>query len=338
MTVRVTPYRHFRNMTTCSCVVCRINDPMRVSGLGAAKRVTNNMHLQSILVCKDHRKESYCGICLREAPPAEHESDFNAVCCVENDDVDTWPGIFTTCRTCREEWLWRRAASNPTEREALGGPQWNSADWETRQTIESFIDLGEGSIQEVINIALDKHWLRRNTKIADMLEQAMASARYQNREETAYLSEDELSDPDEEDDPELLSMTEDTGGVRELALSDWARNRLLDGFWTSPADQWYRHSVHGLPLAVKAVHPTPWNPDATYEGAMVDEEAGDTVEHPRPSTINSLVPPSFHLCEQAFMAYAKQIRLILLPAMSNIVRRLVIECAADGLDAASTLR
>lgn len=261
----------------------------------------------------------------------ENESDSNAVCCIENDDVDTWPGIFTTCRSCREEWLWRRVASHPTEREALGGSKWNSPDWETRQTVESFIDMGEGSIQDVINVAMDKLWLRRNTKLADMLEQAMASARYQNREETGYLSEDELSDPDEEEDPELLSLTEDSGGVKDLALSDWARNRLLDGFWTSPADQWYNHSVYGLPLAVKAVHPTPWNHDATYVPAGED---GDVLEHPRPSTVNAHVPPSFHLCEQAFIAYQKQIRLILLPAMNNIVRRLVIECAADGLDPA----
>ncbi|KZP07642.1 hypothetical protein FIBSPDRAFT_762627, partial [Athelia psychrophila] len=334
MTVRVTPYRHFRNMTNCSCCVCRINDPTRITGLGTAKRPTGNMYLQNILVCKDHRKESFCGVCLREAPPMEHESDFNAVCCVENDDVDTWPGIFTTCRTCREEWLWRRVSSNPTEREALGGAQWNSADWETRQTIESFIDLGEGAIQDVINVAMDKHWLRRNTKLGDMLEQAMASARYQNREETGYLSEDELSDADEEDDPELLSMTEESGGVRDLALCDWARNRILDGFWTSPADHWYHNSVPGLPLAVKAVHPTPWNLDATYEGAMLDGENGNLAEHPRPKTVNAPVPPSFQLCEQAFVAYQKQIRLILLPAMNNIVRRLVIECAADGVDPA----
>jgi hypothetical protein len=225
-------------------------------------------------------------------------------------------------------------AGNPKEREAVGGHKWNSDDWETRQTVDSFIEMGEGAIQDVINVALDKHWLRKNTKLPDMLEQAMASTRYTNREQGGYSSEDELSDMDDEDDPELLSLTEDSGGVKELALSDWARNRLLDGYWTSPADQWYGHSVRGLPTAVHAVHPTPWNRDATYEGAMEDGEGGEVLEHPRPGTVHADVPPSYNLCEQAFVAFQKQMRMILLPAMNNIVRRLVIECGADGVDPA----
>lgn len=253
---------------------------------------------------------------------------------MENDDVDTWPGIFTTCRSCREEWLWRRVAGNPKEREAVGGHKWNSDDWETRQTVDSFIEMGEGAIQDVINVALDKHWLRKNTKLPDMLEQAMASTRYTNREQGGYTSEDELSDLDEEDDPELLSITEDSGGVKDLALNDWARNRLLDGYWTSPADQWYGYTVHGLPTAVNAIHPTPWNRDATYEGAMEESQGGEVLEHPRPGTVEADVPPSYHLCEQAFIAFQKQMRMILLPAMNNIVRRLVIECSADGVDPA----
>jgi hypothetical protein len=257
------------------------------------------------------------------------------VLCVENDDVDTWPGIHTTCRSCREEWLWRRVVNNPKEREAVGGHKWDSPDWETRQTVESFIEIGEGSIQDVINLANDKLWLRKNTKLPDMLEQAMAATRYTNREEGGYTSDDELlSDVEDEDDPELMSLTEDAGGVKDLALNDWARNRLLDGYWTSPADQWYCNTVHGLPTAVKAMHPTPWNRDAMYEGAMEEGATGDMVDHPRPATTNADVPPSYLLCEQAFHAFQKQMRAILLPAMTNIVRRLVIESQADGVDPA----
>jgi hypothetical protein len=337
-----TPYRHFRHITSTSCYVCRINDPARIAGLGfgiaglgVAKRPIPNPYLHTVFVCKDHRKDSFCGLCLREAPPLENDTDYHAVLCVENDDVDTWPGIHTTCRSCREEWLWRRVAGNPKEREAVGGHKWDSPDWETRQTVESFIEIGEGSIQDVINLANDKLWLRKHTKLPDMLEQAMAATRYTNREEGGYTSDDELlSDVEDEDDPELMSLTEDAGGIKDLALNDWARNRLLDGYWTSPADQWYGHSVHGLPTAVKAIHPTPWNRDAVYEGAMEEGVTGEMVEHPRPATVNADVPPSYQLCEQAFHAFQKQMRTILLPAMTNIVRRLVIESQADGVDPA----
>ena len=40
---------------------------------------------------------------------------------------------------------------------------------------------------------------------------------------------------DDEDDPELMQLTEESG-VRDLALGDWARARILNGHWFSPAD------------------------------------------------------------------------------------------------------
>jgi hypothetical protein len=101
-----TPYRHFHNITSCSCIVCRINDLFHNTGLGTAKRHFGSLYLNTICVCKGYRKETFCGLCLREAPPLENKSDCHAVLCVENDDMDTWPGIFTACRSCREEWLW----------------------------------------------------------------------------------------------------------------------------------------------------------------------------------------------------------------------------------------
>ncbi|KAG1818891.1 hypothetical protein EV424DRAFT_1619427 [Suillus variegatus] len=58
--------------------------------------------------------------------------------------------------------------------------------------------------------------------------------------QSAYSSDYEGSE--DEDDPDLLSMTEDAGGVRDLAIADWARTRILDGHWCSPADQWYGYA------------------------------------------------------------------------------------------------
>jgi hypothetical protein len=81
--------------------------------------------------------------------------------------------------------------------------------------------MGEGAIQDVINVALDKHWLHKNTKLPDMLAQAMALTRYTNCEQGGYSSEDELSNLDDENDPEFLSLTEDSGEVKDLALNDW---------------------------------------------------------------------------------------------------------------------
>lgn len=268
----------------------------------------------------------------------EADPEYSVVCCVENEDEETWPHVESTCRSCRMEWLWRRASSNPMDAQAVGGNRFATSDWETRQALESFIELGEGTIQDVFTIAREKQWLRKYTKLNDMLMQAVAASRYATRAENGqpgYGSGDDLSEEDE-DDVELLSMTEEAGGVRELAVSDWARNRILDGHWVNPADQWYNNGP-SLPPYVPAEHPCPWNRDAAYTGALDDGETmdnGDELEHPRPKTVRAEFPPTFALCENACRAFSRCMHDILLPAMNNIVRRIVIECTADGTDPA----
>ncbi|KAJ3559860.1 hypothetical protein NM688_g82 [Phlebia brevispora] len=336
--VRVPPYRHFRNIANYSCLVCRVNLPMTNQGIGAGKRAVHTPHLSTISTCKDHRKGTYCSLCLRAAPVDDTRT---MVYCVENEDEETWPRAEATCRSCRDEWLVRRAMSNPYDREAFPGEsyEWrDTVDWEVRQAIDTFVEMGEGCISDVLTLAREKHWLRNNTKLAELLSQALASSRYTARAEGGYDavggSEDDLSDNDE-DDPELMSLTEDAGGIRELAITDWARNRILDGYWVSPADQWCNHVIPGQPIT-PAVHPCPWI-GATYSGALVDgESAGDgsELEHPRPRTYKTPCPPTYALCELVNRTFMRVLRDILLPAMSNIVRRLMIECTADGTDPA----
>lgn len=282
-------------------------------------------------MCRVHKRatSAFCGVCLRDAPPLENEADGPLVSCVENDDVETWPGVEATCRTCREEALLRRAMSNPRDREAVGGPRWESPDWETRQTIDTFIEMGEGTITDVINVALEKHWLRSNTKLSSLLSQALAASRLASREDAAaaggggYDSDEELSD--DEEDPELLSLTEDAGGVRDLAVNDWARIRILDGHWYSPADQYFGNRIPDKPTVVPALHPCPW----TIEDVTMQE-----IQHPQQELVRSEVPSSFTLCDQVYRAYQRQMRLILSPAMQNVVRKMVVECTMDGTDPA----
>lgn len=360
------------------------------------------------------------------------------VLCSENEDEETWPGVDATCRSCRTEGLWNRVKSSARDREAVGGPRfvqsstssrspptnprhlvlarvppWKyaSADWETRQTVDAFIELGEGSIAEVLNVAREKLWLRSYTKMPELMEQAVAATRwasegmatdfsqntvaYHHREtetvvathqehtrtteggdsyspvnsvsprrsrspspRSAYSSDYEGSE--DEDDPDLLSMTEDAGGVRDLAIADWARTRILDGHWCSPADQWYGYArpIGGgvrdpgdetdfesetdddelddngqsrRRIRVLATHPCPWTLSRPSSPLSPSSSMDDS--HPRLSTVRSQAPPSFGLCEQAFRAFSKQLRQILLPAMNNIVRRLVIE-SANGIGGA----
>ncbi|EKM53558.1 uncharacterized protein PHACADRAFT_259980 [Phanerochaete carnosa HHB-10118-sp] len=195
--------------------------------------------------------------------------------------------------------------------------------------------MGEGCISDVLALAREKHWLRSNTKIAELLSQALASSRFVARAEAGYEGDsDEDLSGEEEEDPELMSLTEDAGGIRDLAITDWARNRVLDGHWVAPADQWYDNSVPGQPDVVSAQHPCPWH-GATYSGALEEGESagdGEELEHPRPRTYNAACPPTFALCEVVYRAYQRVMREILLPAMTNIVRRILMESQADGVD------
>ncbi|KAK0184258.1 hypothetical protein F5146DRAFT_253909 [Armillaria mellea] len=91
--------------------------------------------------------------------------------------------------------------------------------------------------------------------------------------------------------------------------------------WVTPCDQW----ISGTMLEVScAEHPCPWTRG---------DEDGSGEARPRQATIMGDVPPSYSLCERANYAYMKELGTLLLPPTKNIVRRLVIECPADGCDA-----
>ncbi|PFH47479.1 hypothetical protein AMATHDRAFT_198000 [Amanita thiersii Skay4041] len=349
--IRLTAYWHFRNILSFSCLVCRVNQPNSSVGLTTAKRIVPSPLLGSITLCRDHdrRRTAFCGICMRETPlfealAAQTNSGVSLdtlVSCLENEDEETWPGVAATCRNCRREWLWRKVAGIPRDKEAIGGNRMVSEDWETRQCVEGFIDLAEGSITDVIGLAREKWWLRKYTRLGDMMLQALAAAKFTNAtaavaaagrgpvrgddgDYASELEEEEDEEEEDEEDPELMQLTEESG-VRDLALGDWARCRILDGHWFSPADLWYGNVVPGKPIAVSALHPCPW---ARKELGLDTSDAAD--EHPRQETVCAEMPPSFALCEQAYIAHQRQMRVVLLPAMKNIVRRLVIECAEDA--------
>jgi hypothetical protein len=392
------------------------------------------------------------------------------VACVENEDEDTWPNVEATCRNCRLEWLWKKTSGSERDREAIVGPAalktinalpkssddfppglqamvFNSEDWETRQTIECFLDLGEGTITEVLCLAREKYWLGKHTKLGDMMMQAVAARKWSQNlgdlsgraspergqrpkggyepqgqpielEEAATVTstrtlssaasdvssehdprvisfdrqavlrevddfesvvddEESIEDEDEDDEDASILQTEENG-VKELALGDWARARILDGYWISPADSWYGLETGYPPPAPRwqrllaeeqnieskkgegwthAVHPCPWTIDKDSEesaNARVaaevvsssssagasgdigsehqgeDKPMGEEMEesHPHWAIVVADVPPSYALCEQAFIAHGKMMRTILLPAMKNVVRKIVMECGA----------
>jgi hypothetical protein len=158
---RLSPYRHFRLIINTSCIICWINYPFSNHGLGDSRKPVHTVPLGVVKMYQVRKRatSAFCGVCLSDAPPLENEVDGSLVLCVENDDVKTWPGVEATCRMCQEEALLRRITNNPCDREAVGGLHLESPDRETCQTTNTFIEMGEGTITDVINIALEKHWL-----------------------------------------------------------------------------------------------------------------------------------------------------------------------------------
>ncbi len=128
-------------------------------------------------------------------------------------------------------------------------------------------------------------------------------------------------------DVELLSVTENNG-ARDLALNDSARRRILYGCWVSPADSFYGFwrpprdllSPESVEL-VKAAHPVPWTLDA-----------GAGRDHPSAAQVFTATPPTYSLYEQTFHAHRRMLTSLLLPAMKNLVRKVVIDAGVDGVD------
>ncbi|KAJ7795415.1 hypothetical protein B0H14DRAFT_2919288 [Mycena olivaceomarginata] len=141
-----------------------------------------------------------------------------------------------------------------------------------------------------------------------------ASSEYYDYDEDYEEEEDsEFDDDDYEDDvsgggyrrdgdDEVAAALEMT--VREMALTDWARARVLDGAWVAPADVYYRAKVNGL----------------------ARQSRSHTPAAPTPP------PPTFALAEAAHNAHVRQVRAVLLPALQNVVRRVVVECALDAAE------
>jgi hypothetical protein len=321
--LNVSPYRRWMRIATSSCAVCRINNPQSPMGLMNAdldNKPALTTHLGDVPLCRHHHEApitAYCTVCLSTN---ERWGIF------ENDDTEPWAPqtALATCRNCRHEAIWSKVKDDWMARAALGIEDglWteDGVDWETLQAIEAFLDVGEGTVRDVICIGLEKYWLRKNTRMTDMLSQAIAASRY------AQAAND---DPDEDeeydyDNAELLGMTEESGGVRELAMGDWARTRIMDGLWLSPADTWYKYSVPGQPTTPRAVHPCPWAMD----------DADPEAEHPAKAVVSMAIPPTFGLCEQVLQAHVRQLRIILMPPMRNLVRKIVIESSAERVDPA----
>ncbi|KAI0302312.1 hypothetical protein B0F90DRAFT_204770 [Multifurca ochricompacta] len=128
--------------------------------------------------------------------------------------------------------------------------------------------------------------------------------------------EDVVAGEIDPDDYETLAMAEELHSVREMAQSDWARTRILDGLWLSPADDWYGYR----PRLPNAEHPAPW------VLAVADGQV-----HPVPVTLRVPPAPTYHLADQLYRVFERQLRKILLPAMQNVIKRIMYQGRSEAM-------
>ncbi|KAF9561881.1 hypothetical protein CPC08DRAFT_707063 [Agrocybe pediades] len=348
----LSPYQHLRNVLARCCIICRVNYPLTNMGVATAQRSIFNPLLGYIAVCTEHKKQhsQHCGVCLREVPPlmnpraATQEEYDNArmIGIRENRDERTWPSIAFTCRRCRMEHLWKSVRAYPRDAEAIGGPSFQTPDWEVRDVIERFIEGGLGTIAGVVMVARDKLWLRTHTKYLSLGQHAMAAS-------AVASVGSEASAPA----PQEMRLTgAGSQQVREWALQDWARQRVMEGHWVGPLDVWMNRQVVGQPAAVPAVHPlkrlasddattlstTTTAPSTTTTPTTTTTTTAPKEVHPPVALVTADLPPSQVLCKLAENAFRAQLREILLPPMRNLMRKVVWECRrdVDGFSEAET--
>ncbi|KAJ7462273.1 hypothetical protein B0H11DRAFT_1923293 [Mycena galericulata] len=148
-----------------------------------------------------------------------------------------------------------------------------------------------------------------------------ASAGYRNTSADEYDLLDEDYDKDDElseDEDEIAAALESS--VKELALGDWARGRILDDAWVAPAAD--------IPPKTRSRQRIP------YPGLSPHPIAPGTRDihrdpHPLPADASPTTPQRLRpsLAEAAHAAHMRQMHVVFLPAFRNVVRRVVVECA-----------
>ncbi|VDB91502.1 unnamed protein product [Peniophora sp. CBMAI 1063] len=328
--IAIPAYKHFKRAYALSCAVCRINRPHTLSGLdlpSAARRQGWCAALGTLSLCRDHRRTAFCGSCLREpAPWPAPRKDQLALSLYANDDARMFPHVAMTCRSCRQQALDRVIRASGLARWALHDP-------ESDQSMDWFVDAGEGTVDEVVRCIREKQWLLEHTRVNEFTREAVATARYLERlEDVAQGNDMEDDDEDDEIDDEAvadLAQPEHFLQARDMAATDWARTRILDGHWVSPGDDYYEVQR----TVGRAEHPAPWTLGTANSSSPVLPPSADGI-HPTQKSISTRRAPTYRLAQQLYSSFTSQMSAIIGPALHNVAKRLLLTAADPAATAA----
>ncbi|KAK7025661.1 hypothetical protein R3P38DRAFT_3531396 [Favolaschia claudopus] len=318
--VATTPFHHFRAILHTSCLPCRINFPQSNTGLGSARWTVNTLRLGMVKVCGEHFSSA--------------GGDVNTI------DVNSRRGS-RHCSVCLVDGDLAKRARDDAVRVARD--ELKRAEWAVAQAV--VVGCGYEGWQAVGDAAAagsGPAFAGSGSVGADLVSSPRGA--------TNTIPDECYDEDSSESDDDPLGNEEDESldmAVKEMALTDWARARVLDGAWAAPADV-HNRMKDGVRLAdadpyVPAVHPVHWSRRvAPLLQQRRSVRAIGTVGwidaasqcHPGPPT---QPPPTQCLAEKANNAFVKQMRSILLPVFSNVVRRLVIDYAIDPVEVQASL-
>ena len=163
--------------------------------------------------------------------------------------------------------------------------------------------------------------------------------------------EEEEYDDYYEEYGEMLTFSEESN-VRDMALSGWSRNRIMEGCWISPMDLAGKHAIHlvetpNLERFSPAHHPVDsYHGDSTppdsYEtagstrSALLAPSTPHSTFHPSLETLRTPPPPA-RLLYRSQTLFEYNLRQILNPALHNLVRRHIYEAEVSGKDVCRTV-
>ncbi|KAJ7105370.1 hypothetical protein C8R44DRAFT_746062 [Mycena epipterygia] len=314
------------------------------------------------------------GEAVAKAQRAEETAGLGEI--ADNEDDATFPGVHATCRACRAEWLWRCAvlASAPaptsnTSNSALAFSNTTAAapeDAETpllrslgcaapgvfapmdplvRAAVSAFVDLGEGTVHNVLLVAGERQWLRAHTRWAELMGQAVAARRFNAGGGYNTTNANPGADRGRQDysgyATTVLVKSGDRGRRRARSVSlesveEYDEHQKQQKRPAVATDAYANNAANNAAYAhtpedpVKAMHPVPWAVSPPSSPAASVLPPTDEAQHPGPP---GPPPPSYALTEAAHTAHARQMRAVLLPAFRNVVRRIIVECALDAVEA-----
>ena len=298
-------------------------------------------HVGRIACCKIH-KSSFCYRCLFGpwSPRLDGHEDRTRCVLQADGDADFFGDDNPlSCRYCREEVLGEELVQRRVRQ--FSHDDLNDAG---RDPAIRYLLHAEGDAASTVTEMVERRWLARNTNFAEILEQALQSYRFarpdkkprdandlaairralrgqadgENEDDMSNLDEDDYdefeSDEDEEDD-DSLSRTE-LVQVAEMALHACLSDRIVQGYWLSPAEQ---RTVRMHAPERKLTHTFGVvQPHVPFLRATRDNQPHlpyHTVDVPTP--LPSKVGP---LLESSEFVYAGALRTIIFPAMEQIVR------------------